>query len=122
MLRDERGLSESAQWAVVFPLLMLLTLGIVQAGIFLHSRHVAQRAAIAAVDEARGSYGSETVARQQARAIAAAGGLNDVSIALRRTSTGVDVDVAGRAPLILDLGLGIVRGHASGPTERVSQP
>ena len=52
--RDERGLSESTQWAVLFSLLMLLTLGIIQAGIHLHGRNVAQRAATAAVDTARG--------------------------------------------------------------------
>jgi hypothetical protein len=36
--RDERGLSESVQWAVLWPALMLVTLGIIQAGIFLHGR------------------------------------------------------------------------------------
>ena len=30
--RNERGLSESVQWAVLWPALMLLTLGIIQAG------------------------------------------------------------------------------------------
>ena len=46
--RDERGLSESTQWAVLFTLLMLVTLGLIQAGIVLHGRNVAQRAATAA--------------------------------------------------------------------------
>jgi hypothetical protein len=41
--RDERGLSESVQWAVLWPALMLLTLGIIQAGIFLHGRNGEQR-------------------------------------------------------------------------------
>ena len=36
--RDERGLSESVQFAVVWPVLMLSTLGILQAG--LSSRQV----------------------------------------------------------------------------------
>ena len=69
--RDERGLSESTQWAVLFSLLMLLTLGIIQAGIHLHGRNVAQRAATAAVDAARGSFGSTAEAQQVAHGIAA---------------------------------------------------
>lgn len=35
-MRDERGLSESVQHAVIFPVLMLLTLGVIQAGIWIH--------------------------------------------------------------------------------------
>ena len=73
--RDERGLSESTQWAVLFSLLMLVTLGIIQAGIVLHSRNVAQRAATAAVDVARGSYGTVAEAEELANDIARSGGL-----------------------------------------------
>ena len=61
------------QWAILWPLLLLLTLGIIQAGIFLHGRNVATAAATAAVDAARGSYGSAADAEQLGATIAGPG-------------------------------------------------
>jgi Flp pilus assembly protein TadG len=119
--RDERGLSESTQWAVLFSLLMLLTLGIIQTGIHLHGRNVAQRAATAAVDAARGSFGSIADAQQVAQSIAQSGGLHGVTIRISRGPTTVTVDVAGSAPAILDIASRI-HETASAPLERVSQP
>jgi Flp pilus assembly protein TadG len=120
--RDERGLSESVQWAVLWPLLMLVTLGIIQAGIFLHGRNVAQRAATAAVDAARGSYGSAAEAQKLAETIAAAGGLKDISVRIQRAGTTVNANVSATAPMIFDLGLGRVTETATAPLERVTQP
>jgi Flp pilus assembly protein TadG len=120
--RNERGLSESVQWAILWPLLMLLTLGIIQAGIFLHGRNVAQRAATAAVDAARGSYGAVADAEHLAETIAAAGGLNDISVRVRRTGTTVSADVYGNAPMIFDLDLGRINETATAPLEQVTQP
>lgn len=120
--RDERGVSESVQWAVLWPVLMLVTLGIIQAGIFLHGRNVAQRAATAAVDAARGSYGSATDAEHLAEAIASSGGLTEVSVRVQRTGAVVNVDVSGYAPMIFDLDLGGVTATATAPLERVTQP
>jgi Flp pilus assembly protein TadG len=118
--RDERGVSESVQWAVLWPVLMLVTLGIIQAGIFLHGRNVAQRAATAAVDAARGSYGSATDAEHLAEAIASSGGLTEVSVRVQRTGAVVNVDVSGYAPMIFDLDLGGVTATATAPLERVT--
>lgn len=120
--RDERGVSESVQWAVLWPVLILVTLGIIQAGIFLHGRNVAQRAATAAVDAARGSYGSATDAEHLAEAIASSGGLTEVSVRVQRTGAVVNVDVSGYAPMIFDLDLGGVTATATAPLERVTQP
>ena len=122
MARDERGLSESVQWAVLWPLLMLVTLGIIQAGIFLHGRNVAQRAATAAVDAARGSYGSTTDAQQLGTTIAGSGGLRNISVRVRATGTTVTADVSGYAPMIFDLDLGRINETAAAPLERVTQP
>ena len=119
--RDERGLSESTQWAVLFSLLMLLTLGIIQVGITLHGRNVAQRAATAAVDTARGSFGSTTEAQQVAQGIAQSGGLQGVTIRISRGAISVTADVTGRAPAILDIASRI-HETASAPLERASQP
>jgi Flp pilus assembly protein TadG len=122
MARDERGLSESVQWAILWPLLMLLTLGIIQAGIFLHGRNVAQRAATAAVDAARGSYGSAADAEHLGESIASSGGLRDISIRVRPTGTTVTADVSGNAPMIFDLDLGRINETTVAPLERVTQP
>jgi Flp pilus assembly protein TadG len=119
---DERGLSSSTQLAVVFPLLMLLTLGIVQAGLWLHARNVAQRAATAAVDVARGSYGTAGEGEQRARDLAAAAGLSDVTVHVDRGPQRVTAAVSAHATLVLDLGLGPIRETASAPRERVSAP
>ncbi len=120
--RDERGLSESVQWAILWPLLMLVTLGIIQAGIFLHGRNVAQRAATAAVDVARGSYGAAADAQHIAEAIASSGGLKNLSVRVQRTGTTASADVSGDAPMIFDLSLGRITETATAPLERVTQP
>ena len=120
--RDERGLSESVQWAILWPFVMLLTLGIIQAGIFLHGRNVAQRAATAAVDAARGSYGTAADAQHLGEAIASSGGLEDVSVRVQRTATTASADVSGNAPMIFDLGLGRITETATAPLEQVTQP
>ena len=120
--RDERGLSESVQWAILWPLLMLVTLGVIQAGIFLHGRNVAQRAATAAVDVARGSYGTAADAQHIAEAIASSGGLKNLSVRVQRTGTTASADVSGDAPMIFDLSLGRITETATAPLERVTQP
>lgn len=120
--RDSRGLSQSLQLALVWPLLLLSTLGLVQAGLWLHARNVAERAAIAAVDEARGSQGSPDTAREVAVGLADAAGLQHVVVAVTRSGTRVDATVSAEAPSILELGLGRVREQASAPLERVTPP
>lgn len=119
---DQRGLSSSTQLAVVFPLLMLLTLGIIQSGLWLHARNVAQRAATSAVDVARGTYGTAGEGEQRARDLAAAAGLTNVVVHVDRGPQRVTADVSAHATLVLDLGLGTIRETASAPRERVSAP
>jgi Flp pilus assembly protein TadG len=120
--RDERGLSESTQWAVLFSLLMLVTLGIIQAGIVLHGRNVAQRAATAAVDVARGSYGTVAEAEELANDIARSGGLEAVSVRVTRGAAQATALVTGQAPSMLDIRIGQIHESASAPLERVVVP
>jgi Flp pilus assembly protein TadG len=120
--RDERGLSESLQFAVVWPVLMLVTLGILQAGLWLHGRNVAQRAAAAAVDTARGSSGSVAAARDAAAALARGGGLDQVAVTVVRGPAAVSATVTAASPLLLDLGLGELRESAAAPLERLTPP
>lgn len=119
---DDRGLTESVQLAVVFPLLMLLILGIIEGGLWLHGRNVAHRAATAAVDVARGSYGSPTEARELAVSLAEAGGLRGVTVDVSDGPVDVRVVVRATAPTLLDLGLGRLDETAAAPRERVTQP
>ena len=120
--RDQRGITESAQFALIWPLLLLVSLGIIQAGIWIHSHNVANRAANAAVDAASGSYGSSAEARQIAEGIARSGGLTAVDVRVSAGSTVTQVTVAGNAPTLLDLPLGRIHETASAPFERVTRP
>ncbi len=70
---DERGMTESVQIALIWPLLLLVTLGVIQAGIWIHGRQVALRAAVTAADVASGSAGSSGAARDLATKIARVG-------------------------------------------------
>ncbi len=120
--RGQRGLSESAQWAVLWPVILLISLGIIQAGIYLHGRNVAQRAATSAVDAARGSYGTTAEAQRLAEGIARQGGLRDVSVSISRGANAVTAEVRANPVLIIDLGVGRLRETAAAPLEKVSDP
>ena len=120
--RDERGLSESVQFAVVWPVLMLVTLGVLQAGLWLHGRDVAQRAATAAVDTARGSTGTAEAAREIGTELARSGGLDGVTVEVVRRGTDVSATVTAESQLLLDVGLGRLRESAAAPLERVTPP
>ena len=118
----ERGITESAQFALIWPLLLLVSLGIIQAGIWIHGHNVANRAAHAAADAASGSYGSSAEARQIAEGIARSGGLTDVVVQVSTSATVAEVAVTGSAPSLLDLPLGRIHETASAPVERVTRP
>jgi Flp pilus assembly protein TadG len=120
--RNERGLSQSVQYAVIMPTLMLATLGIIQAGMWIHGENVAARASNAAADVARGSFGTASSAQEAASDLATAGGLSDVHVSVSRGATQVTVTVSAKAPSILDMGLGRIQETASAPLERVTQP
>ena len=120
--RDERGLSDSVQLALLWPVLMLVTLGIIQAGVWLHARDVAHRVVSAAVDTARGSAGSVGEAQELGADLARAGGLQDASVQVSRGPTAVSATVTATAPMLLDLGLGRITESASAPLERVTPP
>ncbi len=122
MPHDQRGQSESVQWALLWPAILLVSLGIIQAGIYLHGRNVAQRAATAAVDTARGTYGSAGEARQRAENIARAGGLRSVTVVVDRGTEQVRAQVRGDPVSLIDLGLSRVSETATAPRERFTRP
>lgn len=118
----DRGLSNSLQFAVIVPALMLATFGLIQAGLWLHARNVAAEAVTAAADVARNYSGDPVAARQTARRIAAVGGLTDVQLTISRQPRAVSVTMIARPPVIFDLGLGRVTETATAPLERVTTP
>jgi Flp pilus assembly protein TadG len=116
--RDERGYSESVQWAMLTPLLMLLLLGAIQVGLWWHGRNTVLHAAAAAA-EAESAYLSAPGSGQRAaEIIAAAGGIQTVTVAVNRGAERVDVVVSGSVPLLVDLGMSEVSQRASSPMER----
>ena len=119
---NERGLSESTQWAMVVPAALGLVLGLVQTGVWLHARSVAAQAAAAAADLRAGGPQAAAQADATATAIAARGGLADVVVATTADARTVTVTVAGSPPLLLDLGLGRVSERAVLPLEQVTSP
>lgn len=116
--RDERGYSESVEWAMLTPLVMLLLLGAIQVGLWWHGRNTVLHAAAAAA-EAESAYRSAPGSGQRAaETVAAAGGLRGVTVAVSRGAERVDVAVSGTVPLLVDLGMSEVNQRASSPMER----
>lgn len=114
---NERGVAESTQWAVLIPALMLVVLGTIQAGIWLHGRTVASNAASAVAEQVAWGRGSDGDAAAMGRRIAAGGGLQGADVQIVRQPGMVRVVVSGRAVLIVDLGLGAVTEHSVMPVE-----
>lgn len=119
---SDRGLTNSLQFTVIVPALMLATFGLIQAGLWLHARNVAAEAVTAAADVARNYDGDPAAGRQAAYRIAAVGGLTDVQLTISRQSREVSVTMVARPPVIFDLGLGRVTETATAPLERVTPP
>lgn len=115
--RDERGLSESVQWAMLTPVLLFTLLGGLQVGLWWHGRNTVLHAAAAAA-EAESALGAGRGAGSEAAAsIARSGGLGGVEVSVRRTAVSIEVEVTGRIPLLVDLGMGRVTERASSPLE-----
>jgi hypothetical protein len=113
---NQRGISESTQWALLTPLVMLLTLGLVQLGVWLHARTVAGDAAATVADLT--AVGDPDAGGAGER-IAGAGGLQDVAITSAQDAGLVVVTVSGRVPIFFDLGQGRIAERAVVPMEHV---
>lgn len=115
--RSERGLSQSVQWVLLAPLIVLMISGIVQAAAILQAQQVARSAAMAGA-EAEAWYqapaGSGGAVAQRA---AVGSGLRDVTVSVTRSSGVATVTVTGSADLFLDFGQGRVSRTAVMPLE-----
>lgn len=112
---NQRGVSESTQWAVLTPVVLLLVLGLVQLGVWLHSRTVASQAAATVADlKAAGAQDAAGAGQRLARAA----GLEQVRITSKTESGVVVVQVSARAPVFFDVGQGQIVERAVLPVER----
>jgi hypothetical protein len=111
---NQRGFSESTQWAVLTPAVLLVVLGLVQVGVWLHARTVAGQAAATVADlQAAGA----TDAKSAGERVAAAGGLEEVQITTSINADLLVVTVSGRAPVFFDMGQGHIVEQAVLPVE-----
>ncbi|HNV10635.1 MAG TPA: pilus assembly protein [Propionibacteriaceae bacterium] len=101
--RGDRGLSDSVQWALLVPVILLALLGGIQAGIVLHARTVADNAALTAAEIAAVG-GSNSAATLAARDVAGDAGLRDVQVTMTTSAGLVTVTVKAKAQVILDVG------------------
>ena len=122
MARDERGVTDSLQWAVLTPLLLLTILGAIQVGLWAHGRTIAANAAIAGAEEAAALGASASGADALATTLATGSGLTDVTVTVDLAADTARVVVAGRMPTFLDLGQTAVREQATRPREQVTRP
>lgn len=119
---NQRGVAESTQWAILMPTLLALVLGLVQLGVWLHSRTVAGQAAAVVADLRASGTAADGAARDAGRRVATSGGLHQVTIRVDTDADRLVVTVSGRAPLFLDLGQGVIIERAVLPLEQVRRP
>ena len=115
---DERGMSESLQWSVLLPLVMLMILGLIQAGVVLHGRNVVASAALAAAEAQAVAGDGEQAALRVAHAMVDPDGVTLERVEVGGDADTVNVRVVARIPVWFDLGLSRVESTASQPRER----
>ena len=115
-------MSDSLQWAILTPLLLLTVLGLIQGGLYLHGRNLAANTAVAAAEEAAQFGATAGQAEALASSLATRGGLVDVHVQVVQEPTLVRAVVEGRMPTFIDVGQTFVQQRATRPRERVTQP
>lgn len=115
----ERGAAESLQVVLIWPVVLMATVAVIQAGLWLHGRNAAIHAANVAVDEARGAAGSPDRARALALDVATSAGLSEVKVRVLRIEGRVEAEVIGQAHSLIGFGFGRVEERATAPLERV---
>lgn len=115
--RTERGMSESVQWAVLTPVVLLAILGLIQTGIWLHGRTAAANAALAGAEAQSLSGASGGAGERVARRVAEQAGLLDVQVNVGRGQREVSVEVSARVDSFFTVGQTRVHSRAVMPQE-----
>jgi len=115
---DERGLSESVQWAVLGAALIGCLLALIDAALWLHGRSVAVAAAIDGASAASSWHASTSDGEAAARATAANGGLTGVSVTVLLQAGRIDVTIDAKVPSFIGWATPDVHAHATRPKEQ----
>ncbi|MEE8870002.1 MAG: TadE/TadG family type IV pilus assembly protein [Acidipropionibacterium acidipropionici] len=115
--RDERGVVESVQWALVWPVMLLAVFGIIQAAVLLQARSAVTEAARAAVraETLAGSHPGDAL--DAAWQVAGPSGVRDITVTVGRSGPLTTVEVRARAPILLDLASTPLSARAVGVRE-----
>ncbi|WP_396121938.1 TadE/TadG family type IV pilus assembly protein [Aestuariimicrobium sp. p3-SID1156] len=114
----DRGLTQSIQWALLAPVIMLTIVGLVQAAVWLQARQCAGQAAISGAEAEALFQAPAGSGRTVAEQIAQQGGLENVHVRVHRTGGMAVVTVTASANTFLNFGQGRVSRTASIPLER----
>ena len=122
--RNDRG-SSTLEYAILFPVLLLLIMAGVQAGLFYHARSIAHAAAeegarTAAAQTATAGMGEATAADFADRT--GSGLLNNVRVDVSRTRTTATATVSGTASSLIPGTTWTVTQTVTRPVERVTSP
>jgi Flp pilus assembly protein TadG len=121
---DDRGYS-IVEAAITLPVVVLLTMLVVQYALLWHGRHVAQGAAAEGVRAGRGYLSSAAAGQARAERYLHALAprlLTGSSVAATRDATTVDVHVRARVLRVIPFGSYEVQESARGPVERFVPP
>ncbi|MCL2465395.1 MAG: pilus assembly protein [Micrococcales bacterium] len=115
---DERGLSESVQWAILGVAFMGCLLALIEAGLWLHGRSVVVAAALAGASAASAWQAAPDSGERAARETASAGGLTGVQVTVTTQSGAVLVIVEADTPGFAGWVAPHVRAQAIRPREQ----
>jgi Flp pilus assembly protein TadG len=121
---DERG-SVSTELVIATPLLLLLILAVVQFALWQHANHVARTVAQQSVAVARVEGATAGTGQDEARAVLAQLGnqeLRNAQVSTTRDDDTTTVVVTGESSSVLPFVHLPVKAFATGPTERFRPP
>ncbi|MDI6106044.1 pilus assembly protein, partial [Actinoplanes sp. NEAU-A12] len=122
--RPDAG-AATAELVIAMPLLLLIVMFVIQAGVWMHATHIAQAAATRAASTAA-AYQSSAGAGQHAGgdtlAAIGSGVLKDPSVSVTRTATEVRVQISGTAATVVPGIRWRVGTEVMRPVERWSGP
>lgn len=117
-LRSDAG-SSTTELVLMMPVVLLLVLVGVHAGMYYHAGHVIEAAAQEALESAQGEQGSAQDGLDSATAfLAEAGGIRNPDVEVTRDAAEVRVLVQAEAPNVLPFAVWHVTASVAGPVER----
>lgn len=115
-------MSDSVQWAMLAPIVLLTVIGILQLGLWGYARTLAVNAAGAGAEEAAPVTASLGGGEAVATYLALKGGLVNLTVACRPQGDSVTCRVGGTVPGLIDVGINHIDAQATRPKERVTTP